>query len=105
MSNPLTSLRKQKKPPLYLPEMPQPTTSASTSSMSNSFNNLNSNSILTPVDKFNENENETRSSPLSSFSTSYPLRNSLSKKLISNEASLSSRVPFKTKSNFKLNIY
>ena len=97
MSNPLMSLKKQKKPPLFLPGMPQ---LSPASSQPSPFNLHNSHSnILTPIDKLNENDNQTARSSVSNYNTGYPARNSFNKKLLLNESSLSSRVPFKSKSN------
>lgn len=93
MSNPLLSLKKQKKPPLYLPEMPGAPTSSSSS-----FQNNSHGSILTPIDKILDSDNEISSrSPISSFNTNYSARNGPNSKKL-NELPLSSRVPFKTSS-------
>jgi hypothetical protein len=94
MSNPLNSLKKHKKPPLFLPGMPN-----SSSSLANSFSLNQQNSLLNSIDL------ENGSSPLSSFRNNYSNRsnNNLNKKLNLNELSSlnSSRVPFKSKSKRK----
>jgi len=94
MSNPINSLKKHKKPPLYLPGMPH--SSLSNQSSNNPFSLNRQNSQLTSLDQ------ENSSSPISSFRNNYSNRNSniLNKKLNLNELSMlnSSRVPFKSNS-------
>ena len=91
MSNPLNSLKKNRKPPLFLPGMPN-----SSLNFTNSFGLNRQNSLLNSID------HENSSSPLSSFRNNYSNRsnNNLNKKLNLNELSSlnSSRVPFKSKS-------
>jgi len=96
MSNPLMSLKKKKKPPLYLPGMPQLSPASSQPSPFNLHNPHNN--LLSPIDTFNENDSQTARSSISSYNTGYLNRSNLNKKLLLNESSLSSRVPFKSKS-------
>jgi hypothetical protein len=72
MSNPLASLKKAKKPPLFLPEMSTPTPTPSKTAY-NSNSNSNNNQSLSPINRSlldSTRENDVQSS-LSNLNSGY----------------------------------